>query len=98
MVKEWTIDKSGFPYERRSKMSTLENTISLLEVLPESDLIKIQELAKKLFRQRNAECPFPLLKEEDIMQDIELSEKQFAHGEYQNAKEFLTEIRQSYGI
>ncbi len=79
-------------------MSTLEKTISMLEVLPEADLIKIQDFVRSLFRQRDIECSFPLLSEEDIMRSIKVSEQQIANGEYKNAKEFLTEIRQEYGI
>lgn len=79
-------------------MSTLENTISMLEVLPETDLIKIQDYARSLFKQRGAECPFPLLSEEDIIKIAETSERQIVNGECKNAKDFLSELRQEYGI
>ena len=36
-------------------MTTLENTISMMEKLPETDLIEIQNLIKKLFRQHESE-------------------------------------------
>lgn len=42
-------------------MSTLENTISVLEVLPETDLVKIQDYTRSLLKQRGVEYPFPLL-------------------------------------
>lgn len=35
---------------------------------------------------------------EDFMKDIEISEQQFADGKFQSAMEFLTELRQEYGI
>lgn len=79
-------------------MSTLENTISMLEVLPETDLIKIQNYTRSLFKQRGAEHPFPLLGEKDIIEIAETSERQIAGGECKNAKEFLSELRQEYGI
>lgn len=79
-------------------MSTLENTISMLEVLPETDLIKIQDYIRSLFEQRGAECPFPMLGEEDIIKIAETSERQIANGECKNAKGFLSELRQEYGI
>lgn len=79
-------------------MSTLENTISILEVLPETDLIKIQDYARSLFKQRRAEYPFPLLGEKDIIEIAETSERQIADGECKNAGEFLSELRQEYGI
>jgi len=79
-------------------MSILENTISMLEVLPEADLIKVQDFTQKLFRQREETCPFPLLSGEDIIQSAKKSERQIADGEYKNAGEFLIELRQEYGI
>lgn len=79
-------------------MGTLENTISMLEVLPETDLIKIQDYTRSLFKQRGADYPFPLLGEKDIIEIAETSERQIADGECKNAKEFLSELRQEYGI
>lgn len=78
-------------------MSTLESTIAMLEALPESDLIKIQDDIKRLFEQRSG-SPFPLLSREDILRDLETSEQQFADGDYQEAGEFLAGLRQEYGL
>lgn len=78
-------------------MSTLESTIAMLEALPESDLIKIQDDIKRLFEQRSG-SPFPLLSREDILRDLETSEQQFADGDYQEAGEFLAKLRQDYGL
>lgn len=74
-------------------MTTLENTISMLEVLPETDLIKIQDYTRSLFKQRGVEYPFPLLGEKDIIEIAETSERQIADGECKNAGEFLSELR-----
>lgn len=79
-------------------MDILENTISMLEVLPETDLLEIQKFTMKLFQQRRADCPFPLLSKEDILQDLKISEKQFANEEYQEAGEFLSELRNEYDL
>lgn len=79
-------------------MTTLENTISILEVLPEADLIKIQDFAQKLFHQHKTACPFSPLSGEDILKSARKSEQQIANGEYKDAGEFLTELRQEYGI
>lgn len=78
-------------------MSTLESTIAMLQALPESDLIKIQDDIKRLFEQRSG-SPFPLLSREDILRDLETSEQQFADGDYQEAGEFLAKLRQDYGL
>ncbi len=37
-------------------MSTLENTIAILEVLPQVDLIKVQNFAKKLSKRHELEA------------------------------------------
>jgi hypothetical protein len=79
-------------------MSTLENTISILEVLPETDLIKIQDLAKKLFQQRRSECPFPLKSREDFYRDLEISRKQAAEGKCTEMEQAIEEIREKYGL
>lgn len=80
-------------------MTTLENTISILEGLPETDLIKIQALAKKLFQRHEDkvadEAVGQFLKpmsRGDFMRDIKNAEDEFARGEYQEMGEALDEI------
>lgn len=79
-------------------MSTLETTISMMEMLPDADLLKIQNFIRTLFSQHNVENPLPFLSEEDILRDMETSEKQFAGGQYTNAKQVINEIREEYGL
>ena len=79
-------------------MSILENTISMLEVLPEADLIKIQDFAKKLFRQSGAEYSFPPKSRKEIYRDLEISRQQAADGKCQDMGEALIEIREKYGL
>ncbi|MCM1176064.1 MAG: hypothetical protein NC341_13610 [Blautia sp.] len=79
-------------------MTTLEDTISMIRVLPESDLEEIQNVVKRLLKKRSAGCPFPLKSREDIYRDLEDSRQQIAEGNYQDASEFLTEVRKEYEI
>lgn len=79
-------------------MNTIENTVAMMETLPETDLLKIQTYTLKLFRQKHTDCPFPLKNREDIYRDLEISRKQAAAGEYQEAGEFLAQLREEYGI
>lgn len=79
-------------------MTMLESTISMIKVLPEADLAEIQNFAKKLLQQRNASCPFPLKSREDIYKDLEISRQQIQDGDYQEAGEFIAEVRKEYGI
>lgn len=53
----------------RITMSTLESTISILKVLPEADLLEVQQFAKRLFTLRSDKYPFPLKSREEIYKD-----------------------------
>lgn len=86
-------------------MSTLQNTISMMQALPEADLIKIQNFTKKLSKRRELESVdeavgrfLPPKSREDIYKDLENSRQQVAEGKYQEAGKFLAELRAEYGI
>ena len=51
-------------------MSTLESTISMLEVLPEADLKEVQQFTKRLFMLRSDKYPFPPKSREEIYKDL----------------------------
>ncbi len=79
-------------------MTMLENTISMIKVMPEADLAEIQNFARQLLQRRDVGCPFPLKSREDIYKDLEVSRRQIQNGEYQEAGEFIAEVRKEYGI
>ena len=86
-------------------MSILQNTISMLEVLPEADLIKIQDFAKKLSRNHELEAAdeavgnfLKPMSQEDFLKDIEIAEKQCAAGECSSAEEVLNGLERRYGL
>lgn len=86
-------------------MSTLQNTISMMKTLPEADLIKIQDFTKKLSKRHELESAdeavgrfLPPKSQENIYRDLEISRQQAAEGKYQEAGEFLAELRAEYGI
>lgn len=86
-------------------MSTLQNTISMMQTLPESDLIKIQDFTRKLSKRHELEAAdeavgkfLPPKSREDIYRDLEISRQQAAEGKYQEAEEFLAELKAEYGI
>ena len=79
-------------------MTTLENTISVIKVMPEADLAEVQDSVRKLLQRREAGCPFPLKSREDIYKDLEISRQQIRNGEYQEAGKFIAEVRKEYGI
>lgn len=79
-------------------MTMLENTISMIKVMPEADLAEVQNFVRKLLERRDADCPFPLKSREDIYKELEISRQQIQDGEYQEAGKFIAEVRKEYGI
>ncbi|MCM1046763.1 MAG: hypothetical protein NC417_14760 [Candidatus Gastranaerophilales bacterium] len=79
-------------------MSTLERTVSMMKVLPEADLLKIQNFTENLFRLREHETDNEVGKflkpmtKDDFLRDIEIAEQQFASGEYQEMGEAIDEV------
>lgn len=79
-------------------MSTLERTISMMEVLPEADLLKIQNFTENLFRLREHETDNEVgrflkpMTKDDFLRDIEIAEQQFASGECQEMGEAIDEV------
>lgn len=79
-------------------MSTLESTISILEVLPEADLLEVQQFAKRLFTLRSDKQPFPPKSREEIYRDLEISRQQATEGKCQEMGQALAEIREKYEL
>ena len=71
-------------------MSTLEKTISMMETLPENDLIKIQDFIQKLFQQQEDADDAVVrvlnpMSREDFLKDVEAAERAIASGQYRDA-------------
>lgn len=86
-------------------MTTLESTISMIKVLPEADLVKVQDFTKKLCRIREDEAAdeavgrfLKPMSREDIYRNLEISRQQIAEGKCQEMGEALAEIREKYGL
>ena len=86
-------------------MSTLQNTISMIEALPEADLLKIQDLTKKLITRHELEATdeavgkfLPPKSREDIYRDLERSRKQIEMGQCRSAEEVFNGLEQRYGF
>ncbi len=52
-------------------MSSIEATVSMLEVMPEDARIKVLEFTQGLFTSRKPANPFVPLTEEQILSDLE---------------------------
>lgn len=84
-------------------MTTLENTISMIEKLPETDLIKIQNLIKNLFCQHEYESvdntvgrALKRMSKEDFVEDAAIGESDIADGRYREANEVFDGLEQRY--
>ncbi|MCM1251261.1 MAG: hypothetical protein NC321_00405 [Clostridium sp.] len=84
-------------------MSTLEKTISMMETLPEADLVKIQDLIRELFQQRECELAdekigriLKPMSEEDFLHDVEIAEKEIANGKYKREEEVFNGLEKRY--
>lgn len=55
-------------------------------------------LEHTIFQRRNVACPFGLKGRKEIYKELEISRKQAAAGEYQEAEAFIAEVREEYGV
>lgn len=86
-------------------MTTLENTISMLKTLPETDLVEIQSLTKKLFQRHEYETVdkavgkfLTPMSRADFLNDIETAEQEIADGKCRPAKEVWNGLEHKYGL
>ncbi len=76
-------------------MSTLEATVSLLEMLPESELATVRKFIVQNIIKSN---PFQKLTEEQLLDDLETSRAQYEAGQYSDMGEAIQEIGERYGL
>lgn len=86
-------------------MNTLENTVSMMKNLPETDLLETQNLTRELFQQRESEAVdenvgkfLKPMSREDIMKNIEMAEQEIADGKYHSADEVFNELEHRYRL
>jgi len=77
-------------------MSTLEQTVSMLEALPEEDLKAIHDITYRFYI--HARNPFAPLTKKQILQDLAISREQAANGEFMDFDDAIREIREKYGL
>jgi EAL domain-containing protein (putative c-di-GMP-specific phosphodiesterase class I) len=79
-------------------MSTIEATISMMEVLPEDDLVQIRNFTTTLYEKRKVNNLFVPLTEEKLMDDLKTSREQIEQGKSLNMKTALEQLGAKYGI
>lgn len=79
-------------------MSSMEATMSMLEVMPEEARLKVLEFTKKLFTLERPANPYRKLTSDQILGDLEESRKQIARGEGLEMEDALGELGRKHGF
>ena len=79
-------------------MTTLEANMSLLEVLSEEDLKRVQNFAKCLLMSRSSPSPFQPLTKEQILSDIDESFKDVENHNLKDANEYIEDLLVKYDL
>ena len=77
-------------------MSTLEQTVTMLESLPEDDLKAIHDITYRFYIRKHS--PFEPLTKEQILEDLAISRQQIANDEGKELGEAIREIEAKYGL
>lgn len=78
-------------------MSTLESTVSMLEVLPDTDVQIIFNVTKELM-DKHETSPFKPVTKEDVLHDLDVSEKDIEAGRYSTVDEMTARLKAKYGL
>ena len=79
-------------------MSTMEATMSMLEVMPEEARRKVLEFTKKLFTSERPANPYTELTAAQILGDLEESRAQIARGEGLDMADALDALGKKHGF
>ncbi len=79
-------------------MSSIEATVSMLEVMPEEARVKVLEFTQELFSAEGSANPFVPKGLDDIMQDIAEAETDLQAGRVYPMSQVLDEIEADYGL
>ena len=77
-------------------MSTLEATVSMLETLPEEDLMAINGIVRRFVVKESN--PYRPLSKEETLEKLAKSRKHAEEGRLTDARQAVEEIRQKHGI
>lgn len=79
-------------------MSTLEATISMLEIMPEESRQMVFEYTQELFASEKTANPFVPVSDEKILKDLEISRQQVLQGIVRNMAVALEDLRKRHGF
>ena len=79
-------------------MSSIEATVSMLEVMPEEARLLVMEYTQSLFNSRKPESPYTVKTESQILEDLAESRKQIENGLGMSMKEALEQMGADHGF
>ena len=79
-------------------MGTIEQTISMLEAMPEEARALVFNYTQHLFTSPKPASPFKKITTEEILKDLEISRAQIAAGEGLDMKAALKEMGKRHGF
>ena len=79
-------------------MNTLDQTVSMLENMPEEARRQVFVFTQQLFTTYKPASPFRRLTTDDVLDDLETSRSQIAGGEGMNMRKALQEMGRRHGF
>ena len=79
-------------------MSTLEATVSMLQSLPEAELLAIHDLTRRLYINQNKDVELKVMTEEEILDKLDVSRKHADEGRVIDADVAISKLRVKYGL
>ena len=79
-------------------MSTIEATVSMMESMSEDARIQVLQYVQRLFSSQKKENPFKAVTAEQVLLDIEQSEKDILEGNYRSMESVIDDMERRYGF
>lgn len=79
-------------------MSTIEETVAMMETMPEEAQRKVLLYTRDLFSAKRPSNPYHPLSEKQILSDLAQSRKEAAGGKTEEAHEAINEMRKQHGF
>jgi len=79
-------------------MSTLEATVSMLQSLPESELLTIYDLTRRLYNKQNKDIELKAMAEKEILDKLDISRRHAEEGRVMDADVAISKMRVKYGL
>lgn len=79
-------------------MSTIDATVSMLEVMPEEARLKVFEFTQQLVVSKKQESPFVSVTVKSVLSDLAESRQQIAEGNGLDMEDALEEIGKQHGF